>query len=238
MKKDGDPIKFLKDIFAEIEKETKEKTGDNAFLWAMHYNTWIDVIKNATNSISDKESGNSMLILRLLELQKTLLWIQLCALYGAYRPLIRELRFTLDSFLQSYYFEKNFPNDKIETKHEILLTEEKNLYGSNLIDKLDINYKTEIKELYHHLSKYQHSSYEELKPSIVDGKADERIIGGFDIELFDKCKELTNRVMDVVFYLVLNKYRLAIPKLKDDMTIYWLKELNSPLTLKLILDNS
>lgn len=87
--------------------------------------------------------------------------MQLCALCGAYRPLIRELRFTLEAFLQAYYFETNHTHKNIETKHRILLSKEKDLYGGKLIDKLDINFKEKIRELYQYLSKYQHSSYEE-----------------------------------------------------------------------------
>ena len=237
-KKKSDPIKVLKDIFAEIEEETKEKTGDDAFHWMNHYNTWIDVIGSITNSISNEESGNSMLVLRLLELQKTLSWIQLSALYGAYRPLIRELRFTLESFLQAYYLETEYPSQTIEYKHDILLADEKKLYGGSLINKINIESKEKIRVLYQNLSKYQHGSYTELKTTILDGNVAERGIGDFDKELFDECMSLTNRVMDIAFYLILDKYHNAISKFKNDMTIYWLKELDSPMTLKLLLDYS
>lgn len=233
----SDPIKVLKDTFTEIEEETKEKMGDDAFHWMNHYGTWIDVITSVTNSMPNEESGNSMLVLRLLELQKILSWIQLSALYGAYRPLIRELRFTLESFLQAYYLETKYPSHTIESKHEILFADEKKLYGGRLIDKINIGSKEEIRTLYQYLSKYQHGSYNELKTTVLDGNVAERVIGDFDKELFDECMSLTNRVMDIVFYLILYKYPEAISKFKNDMTIYWLKELDSPITLKLLFGN-
>lgn len=64
------------------------------------------------------------------------------------------------------------------------------------------------------------------------------VLGDFDKELFDKCKELTNRVMDVVFCLTIKKYPQTKPKLKDDMSIYWFKELDASLTLQILVDNS
>lgn len=53
-KKDEDPIKFLKDVFSEIENETTKKMNDDSYHWIEHYNTWIDVINAITNAIPMK----------------------------------------------------------------------------------------------------------------------------------------------------------------------------------------
>lgn len=233
--KEKDPLKFLKDILSEVETETKKQVGDDWALWINHYNTWIDVIKAVLDVIPQEKQLDSMVVFRLLELHKTLLWLEICALYGAYHQLIRELRFVLDSFLQAYYLDKQYHDKTIQEKLEIVEKEELQLFGRNLIRKLGLAQQEELLTIYSVLSKYQHSSYEEMKPAIREGKIDVRVVFTFDKEMFDKCKELTNAVIDSAFYLVLSSFQDAILKFKNtEMTVYWLKELDSKLTLKLM----
>lgn len=219
----------MKNFIFELEKETKQKTKeDDTFLWLMHYNTLIDVLGSVLNNISENEAGNSMLILRLMELQKTLSWSQICAFSGAYRPLIRELRFIFESFNQAYYLDKEYPELRITEKHLVLSKKEKELFGGRLIDKLDIKNKEQVKKLYSKLSKYSHSSYEELKPSVIDGKVEERILFKFDMELFNICKHLTNQVIDLAFLLTFKKYPQSMEKfISKPYSVYWLKQLES-----------
>lgn len=235
MNKDDDPLRFLKNQLSEVETETRKESGDDWSLWIDHYNTWMDVNDSVLNVISEYEQGNSMLVFRLLELQKTLLWLQICASYGAYHQLIRELRFILDSFAQAHYLDKNFQENAILEKLDIVEKEELELFGRKLISKLDLNQQDELKRIYGVLSKYEHSTYEEMKSAIQEGNVDVRILFTFDKDLFHKCKDFTNEVMDATFYLVLDNFPQAVSKLKSDkMTIYWLKELDSKLTLQLI----
>lgn len=234
----GDPIKYFKDNFSAVEKETRKKeTDEEAFLWLNQYNTWIDILAKTTVDVSKEDSGNSMLILRLLELQKTLIWLQFSALYGSYRPLMRELRFVLESFLQAYYLDTKCPDIKIEEKFKILDEHEMELFGVKLRKKVKLENINEITKFYHLLSKYEHGSAIELKTAIIDGNVDERIFFTYNRELFSECKDLTNKIIDIAFYLVLLRYPNAIPILaKDEMTIYWLKELKSDFTLQLLLN--
>ncbi|MBI5147392.1 MAG: hypothetical protein HZA84_09320 [Thaumarchaeota archaeon] len=238
MNKNKDPVKFLKDLVFEVEKETKQETKDGAFLWVMHYDTWIDILGSVLNGISQSEAGNSMIILRLMELQKTILWLQICAFSGAYRPLIRELRFIFESFNQAYYLDKEYEKLNITEKHLILSKKDKELFGSKLVDKLDIKNKNEMKKLYWMLSKYSHSSYEELKPSVIDGKVEERILFEFDIDLFNICKDLTNQVIDLAFLMTFKKYPESIELfVSKPHSIYWLEQLNSKETLAFLKSN-
>lgn len=232
MTKEKDPIQFLKNFISEVEAETQKRTKDDAFLWLEHYNSLIDVIGSVLTNISENEAGNSILVLRLMELQKTLSWLQLCAFSGSYRPLIRELRFVFESFNQAYYLDKSYPESHITEKHLILSKKEKKLFGGKLIDKLDVKNKHEVKKLYSQLSKYSHSSFEELKPSIIDGKVEERILFEFDMQLFNICKNLTNQVIDLVFLLTFKKYPQSMKEfVSKAYSVYWLKQLKSKETL-------
>lgn len=233
--KSKDLTRFLQQNFSKISEETKRKQVKDAFLWTYQYDTWIDVFGSITEGMPNEEAGNSMLILRLLELQKSLTWLQLCVMYGSYRPLIRELRFIMESFMQAYYLDKSYPQRGISWKLELLSKKERELFGSRLIDKLDLSFKKDMKKIYQYLSKYQHSTYEELKPSIIRGNVEERILPTYDKTLFNKCKNFTNKVLDIVFYLSLKHFDHAILKFKKrTLSEYWLKELESNFTLKLL----
>jgi len=84
--------------------------------------------------------------------------------------------------------------------------------------------------LYSTLSKYVHSTYEELEPAVKKGRVDARVLFAFDPELFEKCVELTNRAIDSVFFLALNRVpEFAATIKKQPRMLNWLKELKSEL---------
>lgn len=112
----------------------------------------------------DYAEANILLAFRYIELQKHLQILNFNILSGSYHQSIRELRFILETFIQTYYIDKNHPNSSINCKLEIL-KEIDLLIGSRLIDKTDLGkYKNDIKKLYSDLSKHVHSSFEKLNP--------------------------------------------------------------------------
>ncbi|MDH5363412.1 MAG: hypothetical protein OEW84_08885, partial [Aigarchaeota archaeon] len=65
-------------------------------------------------------------------------------------------------------------------------------FGTRLIERLELGNaqsgaKEELKSLYSTLSKYVHSTYEELEPAVKKGRVDARVLFAFDPELFEKC---------------------------------------------------
>lgn len=222
-----DPLRYFKNNFHDVEQLTLSKEQGNAFEWMSEADILIDILGSIFKSVPNEEACNSMLVLRLMELQKTLVWLEFCALYGSYFPLIRELRFILESFLQAYYFDKNFPNKSIEDKFHTLDEDELEYYGRKLREKVDLKNIDDIKKIYSHLSKYEHSSPLELKRTIMDGNVNERLFFEYDKKMFGLCKELTNSVMDNCFFIVFSYYDMAIQNFpKDNITIDWLKKLN------------
>jgi hypothetical protein len=134
-----DPLKFLKDILTDVEKETKHEVKDRLYTWIYQYDNWIDIVIPIIKNISREEQFNSMVIFRLMELQKVLLWLQICASYGAYYQLIRELRYLFESMLKAYYIDKNYPEKTTIEKLEILKGLEEKFYGIKIIKQLDLS---------------------------------------------------------------------------------------------------
>lgn len=228
-------LKFLKKYFDEVEEETKQKVGIRFSDWSEHYNNWIDFARPVHKTTSKSEQNNSITIFRLVEMGNIILWVWFSVIWGRYHTAIRELRYIFESFLQAYYLDMEYPTSDIVCKLEILKEIDRELIGNRLIDRLNLKHKDELKKLYQELSKYIHSSYEELKPVITEGKVASRITFAFDQDLFDKSEELTNRVADAVYFLILNGFPQIKDLLrKDEMILRSLNEFNCNLTLQFL----
>ncbi|MDD2679078.1 MAG: hypothetical protein PHS81_04310 [Candidatus Nanoarchaeia archaeon] len=221
-------------LFTDVEKETNRKEEENRYyLWTEWYNNWIDLVKWLDELIKEQRY-ESLFFYRFLELNKQLLWIYKCVNSGAYHTAIRELRFVFESFIQAHYIDKEHPESEMECKLEII--KDKLIFGSKLIDNTkNLENKNELKKLYSELSKYTHSSYEELKIPIKEGKVDTSIIFTYDKELFDKCYIFTNKVMDTIIFVLMSFEKRMIKKIQEDELIkQFLKETNCELSLRLL----
>jgi hypothetical protein len=103
---------------------------------------------------------------------------EVCGLSGSYHSAIRELRYALDSISQAYYLDFEHPYADIACKLEIIKKIDKELFGSRFIDRLELQGKREMKQLYSELSKYMHSTYKEPRPTIEKGKIFDRVTFG------------------------------------------------------------
>jgi len=233
-KQTRDPFKFLRDIQNDVAEETRSKVGNRIAVWSEHYIIWIDMIKPILKATSREEQLNSMLMARLLELNNELLWILSNIIYhGAYHQVIRELRFVLDSMMQAYYLDTEHPDVDILCKLEIIKEIEKWAYGARLIERLPLQHKDRIGQLYSSLSKYSHSSYKEMEISIRRGKVGFRVTPSFDEELFSLCESLTHQVMDAIYLAVLNQFPYLCESLSsDEILIANLKNFGCQLALE------
>lgn len=230
-------IELLLKMQEEIRNETREKVGDRITAWNEHYNNWIDLLGPVILDTTKEESENSMVILRFIQLNKEIPWLLKNTIEGDYHQVIRELRFILDSIMQAYYLDVEHWESDIDCKLEIVKEIEKDAYGSRLIDKLSINHKEKIKELYSTLSKYNHSSYKELESILRGGKINLLMSSSFDEALFTHCEVLTHKVMDVVYVIILNRFpqtkntikenHLLLQSLEESKCIITLDYLNS-----------
>lgn len=232
MSNEEKPFKYLiEKIFENAEKETFEK-GKDHFLWIEWHNNWIDIIQPILRVLFEEEKKKSLLIIRLIQFQKDLLWINKSIFSGAYHTTIRELRYIFEYTLQAYYIDVNHSDSNIECKLEIMKElNDLKFSGGRLIQALKIENKDKLQNLYSKLSAFIHPSYEEL----TTGKMNSRVLFGFDEELYNACKELTNRTMDAIFYITLFKFSIIKEKIKENkLLIDSFKKFDCKLTLKLL----
>lgn len=210
-------MSFLLKILEDVRKETEEHHGKEAYIWSEHYSNWIDIWKHFHECLGGERFLNSCLGFRLTQLNKELLWFWFECTSGVYDNAFRDLRYILESFLQAYYVDEGHQDATMECKLEIL-KEVDRVTGRKLIDRLHVDgkYKDQIKALYSELCKYIHPSYEEWKRLIREGKVDSKITFHYDKELFEESIRYTDRVIDVIVFLLMNSCEDVVNKVKND----------------------
>lgn len=222
------PFEFLYEIFKDVEKETKAKVGNKYFLWSEHYDNWIELIQPLLRI----KPIDSLLIVRFIEFNKIMLWIQNCVYCGQYYSALRELRFLLEFTMKAHYLDGKYPRDTMESK----IRKEQKLIGSKLIRKLSISagHKQEFKVLYGKLSEYTHPTKEELA-QLMAGDVGLHTTFTFNESMFNTCAGLTNRTVDSVFFIVLNKFPEVVNNIKNkDQLIQSLQQCECKFALECI----
>ena len=213
--------KAVKELREYMEKETKKKTGERYWSWLKHIDAWNLFWPSKGELLElSHELENSLVYARFGEIQFHLITAHIAISIGAYHLLLRELRYILESALQAYYLDTTHPNAGIECKLEILVEVERQLYGTRLIKKIEIENKQNLVKIYSELSQYVHSSSSELKDILEKLPT---FWFPFNEELFQKCLEFTNKVMDVIFLLFLKRFQQLIFKViknKQELTEY------------------
>ena len=210
-----------------LETFSKEK----CYTCVNHHEIWIELGKYIDWSIPEK--FDSLLYFRYFELQKQLNLLHFNILSGSYHQSIRELRYILESVIQSYYIDKNHPNVRVTCKLEVLKEIDK-FVGSRLIEKTDLKYKNELKELYSDLSKHVHSSYEKMNFALND-EIEHNMTFMFNERLFNICKKSIDMTMDAFFFIMIYYNTDVIQKIIDNKELLNdLSKNNYILTLKFI----
>jgi hypothetical protein len=198
-------------------KQTKKAaTRQEVYTWIDHFNNWLGIVSPLSKHLAEFDSLNSMVFFRAHEIMKNLGWMHACMLFGAYHSVIRELRYVLESMVQAYYLDYEHPNADMGCKLEIIKEIDKERF-SNLVDVIEIPEKQKIKVLYSDLSRYAHSSYEEIGPALEGDFISllSRVSFGFEKTMFKRCVEMTNRVMDVVYRVMFQRFPQAIRQIED-----------------------
>lgn len=234
---DRDPFTYLQKSYDDMRRETKNKVGVKYFTWSAWYSSMIDFIRNTHEELPKEVWDKSLLLNRMMEFYKLLLLLQELTFMGYYHSTIRELRYILESSLQSYYLDtrtKFSLNRKIERA--------RNLYGvrniqgvkilvSRLRMRKDVQEKVII--LLDSLSDQLHPSNEEMLK--VYRNVLQQVTFNFNNELFDLCVSHTNEVFDVVLFLTIGEFNsLSKTVKKDDILMRWLKLSKCELTLSSI----
>lgn len=227
-------VEMLLKTIRAVEKETAEKRQKDFHALVACMNDWIDVTLATSESYAKDELLTSLVYFRWLELNKNLFWIITSIISGSYHSACRDLRFWLEAGLQAWYLE-NFPELRfapLGAKVKIIeIIKEVAGIGKptigDMVSKLPLLPKEQerIKELYHTLSGYVHSSTSDLERMQRD--VAERVIFAFSEELFDQTVTLLYKVIDVLFYMML----LRFPDIKGKKFALRLSEkIDLPLT--------
>jgi hypothetical protein len=233
----GDLMPTIKQWLEEGYKNTKSAaTPAEFYTWTEHYDNWICVIRPLARLLSQFDRSNSLVLFRFIEVNKTLLWLYICILFGAYHPAIRELRYMLESMVQAYYVDTEHSDSDMKCKLEIIKEIDRERFAA-LMDRTSIPEKQEIRVLYSELSKYVHSTFEELISGTDDGIPFlvDRAALGFELETFKKSVEMTNRTLDAVYCIALARFPEVIEKIESrKLFLESLKEHHCNMTLRLV----
>lgn len=228
----GDPFDFLNKLHDDIRNETREKVGSKYFTWSEWHSSLIDFTKGILNRTPKMDYSRYLFLNRLIEFNKLLLLLHELSVIGYYHSTIRELRYLLESALQSYYLDFNTDysfDEKIEKARKV--------YGiKKLVNKMKIenNVKNKIGQIYRQLSDYVHPSTQEILSGYND--ISYRVTHAFNEELFNLCVSSTNEVLDIVSFLALRGFSFLVNELKQDSVfLKWLKDSNCELTLNELL---
>ena len=83
--------------------------------------------------------------------------------------MMRELTHDRESIIQAYYLDSEYSTADVSCKLETVKEIDRGSF-SRLVDELDLDHKQTIKSLYYDLSRYVHSNYRELRPTIAEGR--------------------------------------------------------------------
>jgi len=221
-----DPFAYLQRSYDDMRKETKDKVGVKYFTWSAWYSSMIDFVRHIHKELPKEHWDKSLLLNRLMEFYKLLLLLQELTFMGYYHSTIRELRYILESSLQSYYLDtrtKFSLNRKVERA--------RNLYGVRNIQGVKIlvgrlgmreDVKDKIISLLDLLSDLLHPSDEEMLK--VYRNVLQQVTFNFNNELFNQCVTHTNKVFDVVLLLTIGEFNTLKKTIKkDDILMRWIK---------------
>lgn len=195
-------------------------------------NTWFNIFSYLTASLDDK--NNSIFYFRCLELNKHIGIIHFQLLSGLYHQSIRELRYLLESIIQAYCIDRNYPNSNISDKLNFLNEIDK-ITGSRLIKKSGLKHGRDLKRIYFKLSKHIHSTHEKLMPVYENSEFHENISYKFNSRMFEKCKSFNDITMDAIYFITLAYDYNTAEKVKSDSDLIESIQLNDyKLTLKFL----
>jgi hypothetical protein len=199
----------------------------NSF-WHHHFFACRNISGSFAHFMGEKEVANSMVFIRLLEIERLLLEYRILDRTCSYYSICRQLRFMMESILQAYYVDMNFSQLDLLEKIPILkqMKEDRKAIGGSLLKEIDLNMRIkmqdydgkdinlakQIKNLYRELSDTIHPDYKDYVPF---SKNDEEVYFDWisrytftpNPKLSSYCLEKLNQVMDVIYLLVFDNFR-------------------------------
>jgi hypothetical protein len=179
-----------------------------------------------------------LMSLRVSELYRVSIHILYLSLSGLYRNAFENIRYVIESVVQSLFIDSRHPRSSLRTRIEILKEIEDKIpyHAVRLIDKLEIDHKQTLRREYKKLSKIIHPSHRSVLDIMHDMQADKKIIGSVN------CKEISNvytslKIMfDITLFLYISYAQKGLKEQlrKDSEFIKFCKTYSLPLLSKIL----
>lgn len=185
--------------------------------WFHHWFACFKIGISIRTVMKGDEYLNSMVFIRLQETQRLLIEYRILDRLCAYYSIFRQLRFMLESVLQAYYIDKEYPEVNLQGKLSILkqMKRDKKAIGKPLLEMTNLNshVKQKINGLYKELSDAVHPDYKDYLPFT---KAQTRKDVYFEWisrwalvpnpKLAQLCLQKLNQVMDIIYLLIFDTF--------------------------------
>jgi hypothetical protein len=180
-----------------------------------------DTLEVSTELLLQGKFGLSLVDIRIFELLRLMIHVLYLSLSGLYKNAYDNLRYVLESAIQSVYIESKHSKCSLRTRIEILREIENNreYRAKNLIGKLNIDHKETLQKEYGKLSQIIHPSHKSIlqvlgfvgKPSLGSPL---EFVTTVDCEEMSSVYDSMIMVLDMVLFL----YASCAPKeLKESL---------------------
>jgi hypothetical protein len=187
------------------------------------------------DNVDQKKMKNSLTFSRFLQSMLHLDEILLLSMSAYYTSGTQILRYYLESIIQASYLDQRHPSFTIENKLCILteISDKREYFVSQLLDKLLIEYKENVRKLYKDLSMGSHPSHldfptiDEMMKYLRDTESK------VDCEELDKIAKLTIQTYDAIFFFILQIFPDVKASAKKNVDVgKIIKKYNLPLLEK------
>lgn len=208
----------------QVRRETIKHLGDREALKIVdfHGNNWIDIVGWVSAEYERKEQLN-ILYVQWLRLFKEIYWLQFLFYTGNYATACRNLRYIWEMVSQAYYVDSEYPNLSLDEQFESVRgIEEERVYGwrivssalCRLLNKREEEVRALFKPLWDSLNMYVHPSATQTD---VVAKQDfsALVTDSFSEPLAKELEVITDRVMDIVYAIVLTRFPKAAERARN-----------------------
>ena len=159
---------------------------------------------------------NSMVFVRLNEIERLLIEYRVLYMTCSYYSISRQLRFMLESVIQSYYIDTEYPKIGMLGKLSVLkqMKRDRKAIGRPLVNMTNLgsDVKEKIISLYRELSDVVHPDYQDYIPFARPTEKEEyfnwisRLVLLPNPKVANYCLEKLNEVMDIVYFLIFESF--------------------------------
>ncbi len=201
-------LKKLNDFFTTSFKETSERCHSESENMRLLV---FDTVHVLPTLVPSERFRISLMEIRIVELARLLIHIVFLTMSGLYRNAFDNIRYILESMVQSLYIDSRHPSSGLRARIEILKEiEDKREYRAiSLIDKLEIDHKDALKKQYKNLSQIIHPSHRSVVEILGYGQTPSGL--GFVAPI--DCKEISNifNSMRMTIDMILFLYVSCLP---------------------------